>query len=82
MEIRIGPNYQQGVAAAAKALEESLTNGVIQGEECYNATMTLINVALQSTETDAATRAKLEEAAQTIHHLMVPHNDKHHGPLN
>ena len=82
MEIRIGPNYQQGVAAAAKALEESLTNGVIQGEDCYNATITLINVALQSTQTDAATRAKLEEAAQTIHHLMVPHNDKYHGPLN
>tara|TARA_R110002124_G_scaffold32452_4_gene108869 strand:+ start:335 stop:583 length:249 start_codon:yes stop_codon:yes gene_type:complete len=82
MEIRIGPNYQQGVAAAAKALEESLTNGVIQGEDCYNATITLINVALQSTQTDPATRAKLEEAAQTIHHLMVPHNNKHHGPLN
>ncbi|TMP45479.1 hypothetical protein [Pseudoalteromonas sp. S1688] len=82
MEIRIGPNYQQGVAAAAKSLEESLASGVIQAEDCYSATITLINVALQSTQTDAATRAKLEEAAQTIHHLMVPHNDKHHGPLN
>lgn len=82
MEIRIGPNYQQGVAAAAKALEESLVNGVIQGEVCYKATITLINVALQSTETDAATKEKLEAAAQTIHYLMVPHNDKHHGLLN
>lgn len=82
MEIRIGQNYQQSVAAAAKALEQALTSEAIQGVDCYNATITLINVALQSIQTDEVTRAKLEEAAQTLHYLMVPHNDQHHGPIN
>lgn len=82
MEIRIGQNYRQNVSDAAKALEESLASRAIKGEDCYNATITLINLALQSIQTDAATRTKLEDAAQTLHHLMVPHNEKHHSPLN
>lgn len=82
MLLRVSDKYQQDMIDAAKALEESVKAGHIHGEDCYRAAITVINVALESTETDAATRAKLQEAAQTLHHLMVPYNEKHHSPLN
>lgn len=82
MILRVSEKYQGDMTDAAKALEVSAKQGLIHGEDCYFAAITVINVALESIETDAATLKKLEEAAQTLHHLMVPHNDQHHGPLN
>lgn len=82
MLLRVSEKYRQDLMDAAKALEVSAKNGLIHGEDCYFAAITAINVALESTETDEATRKKLVEAAQTLHHLMIPHSEKHNGPLN
>jgi hypothetical protein len=82
MKFKISEAHRAELERAVENLQASMSDGAIQSEVCYNIALLMINMSLRAVETDEATRANLQECAQTLHYTMMPHSANLNGHLN